>query len=344
MGFNKDIFYDFLRKVRDLRVRLRGEWAKDANKRSLMVMSAILIPVAFVYVFFLSAPMSFPSGEIVTIEHGTPLSEVSEQLKEKKLVRSATLLKAIITLSRGDKSVVAGDYQFNHPVSVFSVARNITVGAFGLVPERIRIPEGASVEEMAVLFGRQLQRLDEEEFIKKSKPLEGYLFPDTYFFLPNADEDVVIRTMTSNFEIQVATIQDEIDEFGMSLHDVVIMASLIQKEAHIYEDRRKIAGVLWRRIDINMPLQVDAAFLYFLGRTTFDLTLADLQTDSPYNTYRYKGLPAGPITNPGLSAIKATVNPIDTGALFYLADNNGVTYFSETYEEHLAKKRYYFGY
>jgi len=119
------------------------------------------------------------------------------------------------------------------------------------------------------------------------------------------------------------------------------MASLLEKEAHIFRDRRMISGVLWKRMEIGMPLQVDAAFLYFLGRTTFDLTLEDLQYDSPYNTYLHAGLPAGAITNPSLRAIEAAVTPIDNGNLFYLADFSGTTHYSATFEEHLRKKRIY---
>lgn len=341
MRINQEMLYDWLRKVRDVRVRLRGIWIQNANRRSLAMLSAVLIPITLIYIIFLGPPSNFPTESIITIEKGATLSEVSEQLKEEKIVRIGILLRALVSISNGDKSVVAGDYQFSSPANVFSVARTITSGAFGLVPLHIRIPEGASVEEMSILYGNRLKRFDADAFIKQAKPVEGYLFPDTYFFLSNADEQIVVRAMLSNFELRVAEIQEEIDAFGRPLSDIVIMASIIEKEASIFEDRRKISGLLWRRISIGMPLQVDAAFLYFLGRTTFDLTLKDLQTDSPYNTYKYKGLPPGPITNPGLSAIKAAVTPIDTGTIFYLADNNGVTHFSKTYEEHLSKKRLY---
>ena len=122
------------------------------------------------------------------------------------------------------------------------------------------------------------------------------------------------------------------------------MAWILEKEAHTTFDRRMIAGVLWRRLKIDMALQVDVAFLYSIGRSTFSLTNADLKdADDPYNTYVHKGLPPGPIGSPSLSSLRAAVTPIDEGFLFYLADGNNVTHYSKTYEEHLRKKALYLG-
>jgi UPF0755 protein len=343
MKLDLEFLYTALRKVRDIRVRARGEWVKNANKRSAMVIGFLLLAVALIYLFVLRAPDDFPIGDIVTIEPGSSLSAVTKQLGDEHIVRFPLLLRALVTLEHGDASVVAGDYQFSNASDVFTIAHLITTGTFGLVPVKIRIPEGSSTIEMAAIFSKLLPRFHSAEFLKESAPLEGYLFPDTYFFLPNADEKVVIRTMLSNFEIQIAKVQPQIDAYGKPLSDVITMASLLEKEARIPTDRQKIAGLLWRRISIGMPLQVDAAFLYILGRTTFDLSMKDLQTDSPYNTYRYKGLPPGPIDSPGLESIQAAVTPIDTGALFYLADNNGVTHFSKTYAQHLQNKALYLG-
>ena len=334
---------DILRKIRDVRLRRRGEWTKGANRRSVLILAAILIPLALVYAFFMRPPDPFPREEIITIADGASLSAVAEQLEEQRIVRSGLVLRVLVTIFHGDRSVVAGDYQFKDTPNVFSVTDKITKGVFGLVPVRIRIVEGSSVLEMSTVLTKQLPRFNKERFLEQAASLEGYLFPDTYFFLPNATEDQVIKTMLSNFELQIAKVHDDIVASKHTLHEVITMASILEKEARIFEDRRKIAGVLWRRIDKGMALQVDAVFLYILGRTTFDLTLRDLQVDSPYNTYRYKGLPPGPIVAPGLSAIRAAITPIDTGAVFYLADNNGVTHYSKTYEEHLRKKRLYLG-
>jgi len=140
--------------------------------------------------------------------------------------------------------------------------------------------------------------------------------------------------MRRNFYEQIKTIETEILSFEHPLEDIVKMASLIEREAANYEDRRRIAGVLWNRIDIGMPLQVDAVFAPLLGKSTYDLTREDLATDSLYNLHINTGLTPTPIANPGLEAIKATINPINTEDIFYLSDRAGNFYFAETLDQH----------
>ena len=196
---------------------------------------------------------------------------------------------------------------------------------------------------MARIFSSRLMRVSEERFSELARGEEGYLFPDTYFFLPNASEENIIHAMRQNFDSQIQKIAGEIVSFGKPLSEIVIMASLLEKEARTHDDRRLIAGVLWRRLTLHMPLQVDAAFLYILGKNTFQLTNVDLKTDSPYNTYRYTGLPIGPINSPSMSALRAAATPIDRGYIYYLADLSGITHYSKTYQEHLRKKSLYLG-
>ena len=121
------------------------------------------------------------------------------------------------------------------------------------------------------------------------------------------------------------------------------MASLLEEEARTTRSRQIISGILWKRIERGMRLQVDAVFPYILGKNTFELTLDDLAVDSPYNTYRYAGLPLGPISNPGLDSLRAALHPVQTPYLYYLSDKNGVFHWSRTYEEHLKKKKLYLG-
>lgn len=330
-----------LERIDAFRRRARAQWLEGHNRRTALIIMLVLLPIVALYLAFIHPPVDFPVDDIITVEDGASLSSVATSFSERHVVRSALALRAAVTIMGGERSVIAGDYQFHRPRSVFAIARLITTGTFGLEPERIYIPEGSMTTEMAKIYARHLPRFDQETFLKLAQPLEGYLYPDTYFFFPNATEEQVVKTMLSNFELQVKDLREAIASSEHSFEEIIVMASLLEKEAHRYADRQRIAGVLWRRIDIGMALQVDAAFLYFLGRTTYDLTLEDLQIDSPYNTYKYKGLPPGPITNPSVSSIRAALDPIDTGALFYLADRHGNTYYSKTYEEHLQKKRIY---
>jgi UPF0755 protein len=324
--------------------RIALEWREHSNRRSMLIILFGGGAALVLYMYVIAPPAVFPTGKLVAVSEGATAAEVAQQLEEQGVVRQAESFRAAVMLLGRDRGVRAGDYLFKEPKDVIAVARAITTGAYGLEPIRIRVPEGATTKTMAKLYASQLERFDAESFLKKAQPQEGFLFPDTYFFLPNANEDTVIEAMRQNFDSQIESIIGDITKFGKPITEVVIMASLLEKEAHNYTDRQMIAGVLWRRLRIDMALQVDAAFLYSLGYTTFDLTKADLANkDDPYNTYAHKGLPPGAIGSPSLSSLKAAVNPIDKGYLFYLADRNHVTHYSKTYEEHLRLKALYLG-
>lgn len=330
-------------RVQGIKEDAKGWWHNRLNRKNLILIILVLLPLLFLYLFFIRPPSDFPVNDIHTVENGESVIAIAQKFEEAQIVRSAFALRVVIEVLEAEHDVIAGDYQFKRPLSLFSIARRISTGAFGLEPTRIRIPEGATVEDIAILVSRELPRFDAELFLKEAAGLEGFLFPDTYFFLPNADVNVVVRAMLDNFEQHLHEIEVQLSESGHSLDDVVVMASILEKEASIFEDKRSIAGVLWKRLEIGMKLQVDAPFVYFLGKNTFDLTLNDLQVDSPYNTYRYEGLPPTAIANPGLDSLKAAVSPESHDYLFYLADHEGVTHFSETYEEHLEKKAFYLG-
>ena len=316
---------------------------RGSNRRTLIVAVVVAFTILLPYALFVRPPQDFPAGALIEVREGMPLSEIAELFQSEGVVRSSFLLRATIFLTGNQRNVHFGDYLFNKPRNVFYVASAIAKGEYGLEPMRIRVPEGATVREIAELFSEELQRFNAERFIRDAEPMEGYLFPDTYFFLPNANDDLVLRTMRENFDTNVAQLTADIEKFGKPLEDVVIMASLLEREARNTRDRRMIAGVLWDRLKKNMRLQVDAAFLYTLGKSTFDLTKADLaEADNLYNTYVHKGLPPGPIGNPSLDAIRAAVTPIHEGYVFYLADKDGITHYCKTYECHLANKRKYF--
>ncbi len=316
---------------------------RGANRRTLLILGVAIVILVPVYVGLLSAPSGFPAGELITIEQGSSLQDIAKQLESERVVRSSLAFRALVTLLGSERGIPAGDYLFPEPRGLLSVAQSFAYGRHGLEPTRIYIPEGATVSEMAQLFEGRLLRFDAGVFTDHAARYEGYLFPDTYFLLPNTNEDTVIASLRQNFETHLETLAPDIASFGRPLTDVITMASIVEREARDYDDRRKIAGVLWRRLDIGMPLQVDAAFVYSIGKGTFDLTLDDLKSDSPYNTYTNTGLPPTPIGNPGEAAIRAAVHPIDEGYLYYLADDDGVTHFSKTYEQHLRNKSLYLG-
>ncbi len=322
--------------------KLKLRWDEHTNRRTLAIALTLGAIAIGLYLFVIRPSDTFPVGELVSVPQGLSLSATAEQLKHDGVIRSALAFRVLVTIFGAERTIHAGDYLFDEPLDIFTVSRAIAVGRFGLEPYRIRIPEGASVEEVSKIFGNRLLRFSTDNFLAQAKPYEGYLFPDTYFFLPNATEDTVLQAMRQNFDSHVATIQGSIASSTHPLADIVTMASILEREAYNTSDRRLISGVLWNRMTRGMPLQVDAAFAYSIGKGTFQLTMKDLVTDSPYNTYVNKGLPPTPIGNPSLDSILAAATPTKTSYIYFLADRNGVTHYCKTYSCQLSNKARYF--
>jgi len=322
---------------------ISDRWRLHANRMSLMILIAVGLAALLLYLFVIQPPEKFPVDQLVSVPTGQTLSQVSQTLYEDGVIRSPLAFRLLTKILGHERGVQAGDYLFKQPLDIFTIARSISIGAFGLEAQHIRIPEGATTKEMSIIFSSKLERFNQANFLAQAQPIEGYLFPDTYYFLPNATEDMVIQAMRQNFDTHEAQIDPMIQASGRSLRDIVIMASLVEREARNTDDRRKIAGVLWNRIDRDMALQVDVTFLYTIGKGTFDLTMKDLLSDSPYNTYKNKGFPPTPIGSPSLDSLMAAADPIKSDYLFYLADNSGITHFSKTYAEHARKQKLYLG-
>lgn len=317
-------------------------WHHHTNRRTLIITVVLGALLAYLYINAIQPPDSFPLDELVSVPSGESLKDVATTLGNSTVVRSPLMFRILVTLMGHQTSVHAGDYLFKEPLDVFSVARALSVGQYGLEPLRIRVPEAATIKQMAVIFANSLQRFNGERFLAKAGPQEGYLFPDTYNFLPNATEDAVIDALRQNFDQKISTIQPLIASSSHSLSDVVVMASILEREAYNTKDRRMIAGVLWNRIGRGMPLQVDATFAYTLGKGTFQITMKDLTTASPYNTYINKGLPPTAIGAPSLDSLTAAVTPTPNDFIYFLADKHGVTHYCVTYSCQLANKAKYF--
>lgn len=310
------------------------------NTKTDVVASAVsvvgIVCIAL-YVHLIAPPETFPLRVIVTIEEGETLSEIANDLEQRGLIQSSETFKMFAIL-RLEESAMAGDYFFEEPLSVFTIAGRIARGEYGLNPIRVTIPEGLMNSQMTEILSLRLgEDFDTELFLELAADKEGYLFPETYFFLPNVTPEAVIETLEDTFEERIAELDREISSFGRTVDEVVVMASILEEEARLFEDRREVASVLWKRIEIGMPLQVDAAFQKVdeaEGRNTYELTREDLRAESPFNTYVNPGLPPAPITNPGFNALKAAVTPIDNEYLFYVSDRQGNLYYAETFEEH----------
>lgn len=301
----------------------------------------VVVSVMSVSLIYMKPSVSFPIARIIPVEAGLGVKAIAEYLEGREVIQSAFLFQASVIFSGKSTQVLAGDYFFDEPLSTFDVVQRLTSGEYGLEPERITVYEGSTIYDIAELFESRFSDFDKDVFIAKAKSMEGLLFPDTYLFLPNVTAEQVIEEMHDTFLLRIGELVPEIDSSGMTVKEVVIMASIIEREAWKENDQKLISGVLWNRIAIGMLLQVDATFNYINGKDTYELTYDDLAIDSPYNTYKYKGLPPGPIANPGLGAIKAALFPTESDYLFYLADREGNTYYSVDFEGHKYNKRLY---
>ena len=277
--------------------------------------------------------------QVFVVSQGENIRGVAENLRERGLINSSSLF-ILANYAIGGK-ILYGSYHFSRPKGVFFRARDLYVGEKNAQLHRIVIPEGSNLYTIAAIFKKHFPQFDENTFIEEALEQHGYLYPSTYFL---ADDDIytqqIIGIMTETFNRRVG---DLLATYGGNLSgtELVTLASIVELEAHRFEDRRRIAGVLFNRLERGLPLQVDVSFLFISGKDTFDLSRSDLETNDPSNTYKYRGIPPIPITNPGREAIEAVINPIESDDIFFLADFYGNTYFSETYEEHLRKKYKY---
>jgi len=290
-----NIFFDFLKK------------------HKIKIISGLIF-VAVCNFLFLSPPKEFKPGSVAIVEKGSSLGVVAKKLKEDGIIRSTTFFKIFVVLYGGDKHLIPTEYFFEKSLPVYVVAKRITKGEDGFGPIKVTIPEGFNNVEVAEAMALQLPHFDSLKFLASAKSKEGYLFPDTYFFERADTEEIVIQSMNENFKNKIAEVQQDISASGKTEKEVLVMASIIEREANGDEDRKFISGILWRRLSIGMPLQADAAPI----------------------TYEQRGLPANPIGNPGLLAIESAIYPQSSNYLYYLHDKAGNIHYARSFEEHRA--------
>jgi UPF0755 protein len=287
------------------------------NKKYYYIAGGLVFFLA--YFFLLSAPSDFPKGVIFNIQEGDSLRTISLNLESKKIIRSRTAFETLVILYGGEKHLIPSDYLFEDKIPVFEVARRISKGDRHLAPISVTIPEGFTTTEIAETFSSKLSSFNKIKFLEIARGKEGYLFPDTYFFMSGDNEDTALQLMTENFEKKVAPLRSEILAQNKTEDEIIIMASLIEGEANGDMDRGYISGILWRRLAIGMPLQVDVAL----------------------ETYKIRGLPKQPIGNPGLASIKAAIHPVKSNYLYYLHDKEGNVYYATSFAEHKMNKAKY---
>jgi len=291
------------------------------------------------------------------IKRGDNVLQIASNLKQQKYINNQLSFVYSAIVSGNFKKMKAGRYQIQQGQTYKDLIKKFVKAQF--LPTKISIVPGKTIKDIAVILNSsRLFRKDDflnsalnpnQDILNKfsflsDKPkdagLEGYLFPDNYLIDPSQSVEDVEGQILSNFDKKLTQdLRDEIKKRNRTIFQVVTMASILEKEVRSYEDRQIVSGILWKRIDNHLPLQVDSSLLYFQTSTYPDVL--EKNVDSQYNTYKYAGLPRGPISNPDLDSIKAAIYPKNTDYWFYLSAPNGETIFAKTLGQQLINKAKY---
>ncbi len=332
----------------------------------IIIISVIILFIGiFLYLGFYGVTEDDKEKVIFIIEEGQGVLEISQNLEKKGVIGSRYFFSTYVFLKGERASLKTGVYEISSGMSVSQIADKLISGK--IKRNTITIVEGWNLNDIANYLEREGYGSKEEFYrlagtppryvdgkVKEQKageikedfsfleevpdnlPLEGYLFPDTYIVNANAEIEDIIKVLLRNFENRVAK---EVDE--ENIFEIIILASLIEKEVRTYEDKRLVSGIMRNRLEAGMPLQIDATITYLTGKRSVSVSILETRINSPYNTYVNLTLPLGPISNPGMESIRAAMNPKKSDYYYYLSKPTGETVFSRTLEEHnYAKNKY----
>lgn len=330
-------------------------------KKSIMLFMFFLFVTGLVFVISYQRVIDKPlkSNEdkiIIEVDQGEGFYDILNKLDKENKLTNKLLLKVKLTIDKVDVKLREGIYEVDANTNLNQLIESLEneENDKGLI--KLTIPEGYSIEDIAAEV-EEKGICSKDEFLvavknyelpnfvksndKKKYNLEGFLYPDTYLIEKGSDANLIIKLMLKRFEEVLKQLKDE-TEFDIKDEDVekiINIASLIEKEARVKNDRPLISSVIYNRLEKDMKLQLDAAVIYALGYHV-DLVLnKHLEIDSPYNIYKYKGLPIGPIANPGIDCIRAALSPEKTDYLYYILEEDGSHYFTNNYDDFLKKKK-----
>jgi len=344
----------------DLREEI--SWRYIANVAGAVFLCVILIGVVLVFadpsVAKIEKPAVDPATETelveerrinVKIQEGLSTAEIADRLAEKGIIGSSLKFRILARLRGYDDKLRPGSYSFTADMSDDDVFAKLLTGEKKLI--KFTVPEGFGVKEIAERL-YNLDLVNREDFLQAAEDFapydymrkrknvlfaaEGFLFPDTYTVESDMEIDELLNLMAGTFDQQLKPeMRVAAEKMGLSVYDLITLASLVEREVRFPEDRPIVAQVLLKRLKMNMPLQTDATLQYLMDAPKEDVTIEDTQIDSPYNTYQHTGLPPGPIANPGMASIEAVLHPAETDYLYFVADRQGHNHYAYTYEEHL---------
>jgi len=339
-----------------------------------VLIGTIILGIGAGYVvnkFFIITPEK--DAEIInfTIEQGQNAAQISKNLKEAGIIDSEWFFRAYVKWTNTGANFQAGVFELQPGMSMMAITTALTSSEAGI--KRVTIIEGWTIRDIGFSFENKGMFQAEEIFEQAglpavdylpqsminpaekwkdefsflaSKPrnvsLEGFLFPDTYYFFRDVTAEDVVRRMLENFDKKMKTEwREEIERQGKTIFDIITMASIIEREMYGLEDRKMVADIFWKRLEIGMALQADSSVNYVTGKKTPAASSEDIRVDSFWNTYKYPGLPLGPISNPSAEAIEAAIYPIPNDYYYFLTTPAGEIIYSKTHDEHVANKQKY---
>jgi len=306
-----------------------------------------------------SGPVSSDFSEVrLIIPKGYSVTQVARKLEERGLIKNILAFKVYVQVKGKSREIKAGEYDLKKNLTLKEITEVLLRGPSEVW---ITVPEGLRREEIALKFTDGLEKMGDErefflsEFLSLTKTKEGYLFPDTYLFSRNVSAGKVVAAMLRNFEKRIAELDKDISSSKYDINQILTMASLVEREVLFDDERLVVAGILLKRLESDWPLQVDAAVQYAVASSRCNVMSAncknwwpiligkDIKINSQYNTYKYKGLPPAPISNPGILSIKAVLYSKETDYWYYLHDKDGKIHYAKTLEGHNLNIRKYLG-
>ncbi|MDP3986098.1 MAG: endolytic transglycosylase MltG [Candidatus Veblenbacteria bacterium] len=331
-------------------------------------LAALVIVLVFLgYVLWQFARPAGRGGELaaLTVNSGESVKGIGAKLLESNLIHSRFWFESWVWLTQTESRFIAGEYRLPRNINIINAVRLLTGAVSKQVEFTVRIVEGWTVSQMAdyledsglvpanefiqtVIEPRSvaglLTQVDTKVFASKpaSASLEGYLFPDTYRLYLNASVEDLVMKMLENFARKFPPVwQEVIQQRGHTVHEALTLASIVEREVATDKDRALVADIFWRRLEAGRGLEADSTINYITGKKSPAASAEDLVLDSPYNTYRYKGLPPGPISNPGEASLRAVVYPEVNSYWYFLSTPDGQVIYSETFEQHKSAKEKY---
>ncbi|MBD3245124.1 MAG: endolytic transglycosylase MltG [Candidatus Moranbacteria bacterium] len=335
-------------------------------KKLIQVFVILLLIAVVIYVLVLrkmhGRKSSSPVEQKFTVESGEGVNQISQRLETQGLISDNVFFDLYIWKVSKENKIVAGTYNLKPNMTIPEIVDIITAGKHAESKDlKIKIIEGWSNKKIAEYLSEQgiVSKEDFKEEVENiskyqrkyeflegldsDETLEGYLFPDTYFIYPDSSAQMIVVKFLNNFNKKVTdTMRQDIKKKGRTLKEVIIMASILEREAPDNKDQKIISGIFWNRYQDKHPLQSCATINYILGNNKKQLSYEDTRIDSPYNTYLNKGLPPGPISNPGINSIMAAIYPQESDYYYFLNDpKTGEIIYSRTIDEHNQKKQQY---